>query len=181
MPATVGPGSKAAQVVADPLPMSAPHPDAWPRLVAALEAFRAHGDRAARGIAHLESLLARRAALPLDAFEEDRALAARFLRYRYGPVSPPQASIRDLVVEGWGKAVACRLAYRQLTPLERLHADATYGPFTDAQRSDRPLWLLGFPAENLAALDRHAASVGLDPMGRMRGKDDADTQKKVRR
>lgn len=157
MPATVRTG----ETRSDQLATVAAHPDAWPRLVAALAAFRAHGERAERGIAYLEGLLRRQADLPLDAFEESRLLAQRYLRYRWGPAPGGQASIRDLVVAGWGKAVECRIAYRHLTDGERAQATMVYGAFTDKQHSDNPLWHLCFPQRRLDALDARAAGQGI--------------------
>lgn len=131
------------------------------KLDAALADFRATGDAAGRAIRFLSGLLDRHTALPLDAEAEAHELARRFLQYRYGPAGLHQRSVRDVVAEGWGKAVQCRLAYRQLSHEGRAMAVARWGKFTDGEVSDRPLWVLCFPQAALDALDVRAKSVGI--------------------
>lgn len=158
MPATLTAEQAGKEVIPHSLPTDA---EILARLADALDAFRATGDTARRAIRYLSGLLDQHSALPLDDELAAHTLALRFLSYRYGPASYPHRSIRDVVAEGWGKAVQCRLAYRQLSQAGRAQAEALYGPFTDGEQSDRPLWLLAFPQGELDALDMRAKGVGI--------------------
>lgn len=160
MPKTITAGATGSDHVA-PAPDARDDAATLIALEAAFVAFTAIGARVERAIAYLGGLLDRHAALPLDAWDEARALAARYLAYRYGPTPGGRASIAVLVAEGWGAAVACRVAYRRLSRAGQATAEARYGAFTDRQGSDNPLWLLGISQARLDALDARAHGMGI--------------------
>lgn len=152
---------------------------AYERLAVAVAAFDAHGATAREMIAWLGRWLDIIAALPAEAGVEAHKRGQRYLAYRYGrlPLLPPLSkrqahhwpwtmTLQAHEQAGWRLAVACRTAWRVLTPAQQLQAVSDWGPFTDENRSDNPLWAGHFPAAELRALDRRAGALGVDPRPR---------------
>lgn len=143
---------------------------AYRALAESVAAFDAHGAVAAAMIAKLGAVLDRIEALPLDDAAGQIALAGRYLACRYGPLPTPRPpgawpwrdSLRGWHMAGWGVAIVCRQAYRILGREQRGQAVEDFGPFTDADNSDNPLWSCHFPATEELALDDRAARLGID-------------------
>jgi hypothetical protein len=169
MPTTLSSTAQEREVIPPTLPTDE---EMLIRLGEAVAEFHALGNTARKAIAYLSGLLDRHDALPLDAAIEANEIAVRYLRYRHGPVAAGQQSLKHLVVVAWGRAVRCRIAYRQLSQEGRDQAIARWGAFTDVAGSDNPLWVMCFPQEELDALDVRAQGMGIGRgIPRLVGKD----------